>query len=99
MSHYISWAQINMPRKKKDSFEFQSLVKSLRNSELMNSKLNLKLGTQNCPRRTGMTKLSVNLNKVALLRNARTIGIPSVVKAAADLCRGWRSRDYASSPA
>ena len=29
-----------------------------------------------------MTKLSVNLNKVALLRNARTIGIPSVVKAA-----------------
>lgn len=29
-----------------------------------------------------MTKLSVNLNKVALLRNARNIGIPSVVKAA-----------------
>ena len=27
-------------------------------------------------------KLSVNLNKVALLRNARTLGIPSVVKAA-----------------
>ncbi|MBD0372034.1 MAG: pyridoxine 5'-phosphate synthase [Pyrinomonadaceae bacterium] len=27
-------------------------------------------------------KLSVNLNKVALLRNARTIGIPSVVRAA-----------------
>jgi pyridoxine 5-phosphate synthase len=30
-----------------------------------------------------MTKLSVNLNKVALLRNARTIGIPSVTRAAA----------------
>jgi pyridoxine 5-phosphate synthase len=30
----------------------------------------------------GMTKLSVNVNKVALLRNSRTIGIPSVVKAA-----------------
>lgn len=29
-----------------------------------------------------MTKLSVNLNKVALLRNARKIGIPSVTKAA-----------------
>ena len=29
-----------------------------------------------------MTKLSVNVNKVALLRNTRTIGIPSVVKAA-----------------
>lgn len=28
------------------------------------------------------TKLSVNLNKVALLRNARTIGIPSVTRAA-----------------
>jgi len=31
---------------------------------------------------TRITKLSVNLNKVALLRNARNIGIPSVVKAA-----------------
>ena len=29
-----------------------------------------------------MTKLSVNLNKVALLRNSRTIGIPSVTRAA-----------------
>ena len=29
-----------------------------------------------------MTKLSVNLNKVALLRNTRTIGIPSVINAA-----------------
>lgn len=29
-----------------------------------------------------MTKLSVNLNKVALLRNARSVGIPSVTKAA-----------------
>jgi pyridoxine 5-phosphate synthase len=29
-----------------------------------------------------MTKLSVNLNKVALLRNTRTIGIPSVIDAA-----------------
>ena len=29
-----------------------------------------------------MTKLSVNLNKVALLRNQRPLGIPSVVKAA-----------------
>ncbi len=29
-----------------------------------------------------MTRLSVNLNKVALLRNTRTIGIPNVVRAA-----------------
>src|SRR5882762_8799128 len=29
-----------------------------------------------------MTQLSVNLNKVALLRNARNIGVPSVTKAA-----------------
>ena len=29
-----------------------------------------------------MTKLSVNVNKVALLRNSRTIGIPSVTQAA-----------------
>ena len=32
-----------------------------------------------------MTKLSVNLNKVALLRNSRNIGIPSVTKAA-EIC-------------
>ena len=32
-----------------------------------------------------MTKLSVNLNKVALLRNARDLGIPSVIKAA-EIC-------------
>lgn len=31
------------------------------------------------------TKLSVNLNKVALLRNARTLGIPSVLRAA-EIC-------------
>jgi pyridoxine 5-phosphate synthase len=30
----------------------------------------------------GVTALSVNLNKVALLRNTRTIGIPSVTRAA-----------------
>ena len=29
-----------------------------------------------------MTHLSVNLNKIALVRNARTLGIPSVIKAA-----------------
>ena len=29
-----------------------------------------------------MTSLSVNVNKIALLRNARTIGIPSVVRLA-----------------
>ncbi len=29
-----------------------------------------------------MTQLSVNLNKVALLRNSRTLGIPSVINAA-----------------
>ena len=29
-----------------------------------------------------MTQLSVNVNKVALLRNTRTIGIPSVTRAA-----------------
>ena len=34
-----------------------------------------------------MTKLSVNLNKVALIRNTRTIGIPSVIKAA-HICIG-----------
>jgi pyridoxine 5-phosphate synthase len=33
-------------------------------------------------RKTELPKLSVNLNKVALLRNARNIGIPSVTKAA-----------------
>jgi pyridoxine 5-phosphate synthase len=33
------------------------------------------------PRR-GATALSVNLNKVALLRNTRTLGIPSVTRAA-----------------
>jgi pyridoxine 5-phosphate synthase len=32
--------------------------------------------------RRGTTSLSVNLNKVALLRNTRTIGIPSVTRAA-----------------
>ena len=30
-----------------------------------------------------MTKLSINLNKVALLRNSRALGIPSVIRAAA----------------
>src|SRR5258706_13345453 len=30
-----------------------------------------------------MTRLSVNLNKIALLRNSRTLGIPSVLRAAA----------------
>ena len=29
-----------------------------------------------------MTRLSVNLNKIALLRNSRTLGIPSVTRAA-----------------
>jgi pyridoxine 5-phosphate synthase len=29
-----------------------------------------------------MTKLSVNVNKVALLRNSRPLGIPSVIRAA-----------------
>ena len=28
-----------------------------------------------------MTRLSVNLNKVALLRNTRDIGVPSVIEA------------------
>ena len=32
-----------------------------------------------------MTKLSVNLNKIALLRNARNIGIPSITRAA-EIC-------------
>jgi len=32
--------------------------------------------------RRGATALSVNLNKVALLRNTREIGIPSVLRAA-----------------
>ena len=34
-----------------------------------------------------MTKLSVNLNKVALLRNQRTVGIPSVIDAARSCTR------------
>ena len=34
------------------------------------------------PRRHGATALSVNVNKVALLRNTRHLGIPSVVRAA-----------------
>jgi pyridoxine 5-phosphate synthase len=34
------------------------------------------------PRRHGTTALSVNVNKVALLRNTRHLGIPSVVRAA-----------------
>ena len=29
-----------------------------------------------------MTRLSVNLNKIALLRNSRNLGIPSVTRAA-----------------
>ncbi|MBD0314605.1 MAG: pyridoxine 5'-phosphate synthase, partial [Microcoleus sp. T3-bin5] len=29
-----------------------------------------------------MTKLSVNINRIALLRNSRSIGIPSVTEAA-----------------
>ena len=33
------------------------------------------------PHRAGVTALSVNVNKVALLRNTRHLGIPSVVKA------------------
>lgn len=37
---------------------------------------------------TSSTKLSVNLNKVALLRNARSIGIPSVVNAARQCIAG-----------
>jgi pyridoxine 5-phosphate synthase len=41
--------------------------------------LNLKRGNR---RKTELTKLSVNLNKVALLRNTRNIGIPNVTKAA-----------------
>jgi len=32
-----------------------------------------------------MTRLSVNVNKIALLRNSRTVGIPSVLRAA-ELC-------------
>ena len=35
-----------------------------------------------------LTKLSVNLNKVALLRNARSIGIPDVVRSAQTCIRG-----------
>ena len=36
-----------------------------------------------------MTKLSVNLNKVALLRNARSLGIPSVTRAAQLALEQW----------
>jgi pyridoxine 5-phosphate synthase len=38
--------------------------------------------TTGLDRHRGMTSLSVNLNKVALLRNTRTLGIPSVTRAA-----------------
>ncbi len=37
------------------------------------------------PRHSGQTALSVNVNKVALLRNTRHLGVPSVVRAA-ELC-------------
>jgi pyridoxine 5-phosphate synthase len=38
--------------------------------------------TTGLPTQRGSTALSVNLNKVALLRNTRTLGIPSVIRAA-----------------
>lgn len=44
-----------------------------------------------------MTALSVNLNKVALVRNTRHLGIPSVVKAAA-LCIGAGARGITVHP-
>ncbi len=40
------------------------------------------LVSQHSAGRSGITALSVNVNKVALLRNARHLGIPSVLKAA-----------------
>jgi pyridoxine 5-phosphate synthase len=42
----------------------------------------------NCFGNNDMTKLSVNLNKVALLRNQRDIGYPSVLEAARMAIRG-----------
>jgi pyridoxine 5-phosphate synthase len=38
-------------------------------------------------RETNMTKLSINLNKIALLRNQRDIGIPDVLQAAKTVIR------------
>jgi pyridoxine 5-phosphate synthase len=48
----------------------------------MNPLLTTGLTTDTDPQRGGPTSLSVNLNKVALLRNQRTLTIPSVVRAA-----------------
>ncbi|MBP8091781.1 MAG: pyridoxine 5'-phosphate synthase, partial [Giesbergeria sp.] len=42
-------------------------------------------GPHTAPRTSQRTALSVNVNKVALLRNTRHLGIPSVVRAA-ELC-------------
>src|SRR6476661_2843824 len=37
--------------------------------------------SRDCANRSGdMTKLSVNVNKIATIRNTRTLGIPSLVK-------------------
>ena len=43
-----------------------------------------------------MTRLSVNLNKVALLRNSRNIGMPSVLRAA-ELSVGAQPGDFATA--
>jgi pyridoxine 5-phosphate synthase len=45
-----------------------------------------------------MTKLSVNLNKIALLRNARAIGIPSVLEAAQTCVRRPRQAKNDDGP-
>jgi pyridoxine 5-phosphate synthase len=44
--------------------------------------------------RTQGTALSVNVNKVALLRNTRHLGIPSVVRAADARPAGGRGRHH-----
>ncbi|MES2977253.1 MAG: pyridoxine 5'-phosphate synthase [Pseudomonadota bacterium] len=46
---------------------------------------------------TGRTALSVNVNKVALLRNSRNLGIPSVLRAA-QLCLGAGARGITVHP-
>ena len=42
-------------------------------------------------------KLSVNLNKVALLRNQRDVGYPSVLEAARMVVGGRRARHHRAS--
>jgi pyridoxine 5-phosphate synthase len=49
------------------------------------------------PHSLTMTRLSVNINKIATLRNARGGNNPDVIKVALD-CERWCARNYRSPP-